>query len=110
VPIQEGANTLTATATDPAGNTGTASIQVTFDQTPPGVTITSPANGITLHTPEITVTGTVSDGVSGVAGVICNGSAASVTGATFVCVLSLSEGANAIIVQATDIAGNVGTA
>ena len=35
VPLQEGLNTLTATATDPAGNEGTASVVVTRDTNPP---------------------------------------------------------------------------
>jgi hypothetical protein len=48
VPLQEGLNTLTATATDPAGNIGTASIQVTLDTVPPNLSITAPVAGSLL--------------------------------------------------------------
>ncbi|HEY5870503.1 MAG TPA: Ig-like domain-containing protein [Candidatus Tectomicrobia bacterium] len=83
---------VSGTATDHAGNSSTVSTTVNLDTTPPSVDITSPANGSTLHTSETTVIGTVSDILSGVANVTCNGKAASVSGSTFVCALSLSEG------------------
>jgi hypothetical protein len=52
----------------------------------------------------------VRDRTSGIATVTCNGLAASVAGATFFCDLTLSDGDNTIVAQATDLAGNVGTA
>jgi hypothetical protein len=107
----EGADQLVSgTATDRAGNSSSTSVTVSLDKTLPSMDITSPANGITLNTPEVTVTGTVSDRLSGISSVTCNGGAASVSDSTFDCVLSLSEGANTIVTQATDRAGNVGTA
>ena len=45
VPLVEGSNTLTATGTDPAGNAGTASIQVTLDTILPVLAITAPDDG-----------------------------------------------------------------
>ncbi|KPJ85311.1 hypothetical protein AMJ57_03435 [Parcubacteria bacterium SG8_24] len=45
VPLSEGANTLTATATNGEGLTATDSITVNRDNTPPSVNITSPADG-----------------------------------------------------------------
>src|SRR3989304_2274453 len=41
IQLTEGQNTITATATDAAGNTGTATITVTLDTTPPAVTSTT---------------------------------------------------------------------
>jgi len=104
---EEGANQIiSGTTVDEAGNSATASVTVNIDQTPPSASITFPPDGITLHEPEITLTGTVGDSLSGVAGVTCRGIAASVSGETFLCPLSLDSGTNAIDVQATDIAGN----
>ena len=97
-------------ATDRAGNTTTLDVHVHLDETPPGITITSPANGTTLKTAVMTVTGTVSDALSSVASVTCNGTVAAVSNTAFTCTVSLSEGANTIQVQAADSAGNVGTA
>ena len=44
VTLQEGRNTLTVSATDTAGNTGTASVRVTLDTLPPVPAILSPAD------------------------------------------------------------------
>jgi hypothetical protein len=101
---------VSGTATDRAGNRSTLDVHVRLDKTPPGINLTSPANGTTLKTTVVTVTGTVSDALSGVASVSCNGTAAAVSNATFTCTVSLSEGANTIQVQAADSAGNGATA
>ena len=45
VTLNESSNTLTATATDPAGNTALASVTVTLDTVPPIITISAPTNG-----------------------------------------------------------------
>ena len=41
----EGQNTITATATDPAGNSATASVTVALDTVPPVLVISSPSSG-----------------------------------------------------------------
>lgn len=58
VTLQEGLNTLTASATDPAGNVGTASVQVRLDTRAPTLTILSPTNGsvVTQNPPNLQVT------------------------------------------------------
>src|SRR5262249_21600054 len=67
VALALGANTITAVAKDNAGNSASASINVTRnpttppDTTPPNVTITTPAAGTTVITTSITVTGTAID-------------------------------------------------
>jgi len=67
VALQSGSNVLTVTARDAAGNTGTASITATYDNTPPSVSITAPAVGATV-VGTVNVTADASDDVS-VAGV-----------------------------------------
>ncbi|PYM93328.1 MAG: hypothetical protein DME04_12340, partial [Candidatus Rokuibacteriota bacterium] len=67
IPLQSGANVLTVTARDAAGNAGTAAVTVTYDNTPPSVSITAPGTGATVSG-TVNVTATASDNV-GVAGV-----------------------------------------
>ena len=66
--LQAGANVLTVTARDAAGNIGTATVTVTFsDSTPPTVALTAPTAGATV-TGTVTITATATDNI-GVAGV-----------------------------------------
>ena len=68
IALQLGANVLTVTAHDAAGNTGTATLTVTrTDTTAPTVSVTSPVAGAAV-TGTITVTASATDNV-GVAGV-----------------------------------------
>jgi hypothetical protein len=92
-------------ATDQAGNSRTLAVTVNLDKTPPTLAITTPADGITLITETVTVSGQVSDAVSGVAGVTCNGQAAARTGPLFTCTLPLTIGSNPLTVRVTDVAG-----
>jgi hypothetical protein len=67
--VSNGSHTLTAVATDAAGNTASGSVAVTVNNntTPPVVTITTPANGAKANgTVTLTATATDSVGVSGV--------------------------------------------
>lgn len=97
-------------ATDVAGNSATASVLVKLDRTPPTITITSPATGGSVYASQTTVSGTVSDTLSGVATVSCNGAAAQLSGSTFTCVTTLSVGADSITATAVDAAGNSASA
>ena len=91
--LVEGVNTITRTAMDAAGNTGSASITVTLDTHVPVVAITSPANGfLTNHTP-VDVAWTV-DGVA----------------QTIQLTQTLVEGPNTITRSFTSAAGNTGSA
>ena len=58
VVLQEGANAITATATDPAGNVGTATARVGLDTQPPALAITTPVAGssTTQNPPALAVT------------------------------------------------------
>jgi hypothetical protein len=103
----EGTNqVISRTATDSLGHTATASVTLQIDKTPPTTTIASPASGATVTASPITVTGTVTDLLSGMASAICNGSPATLTQSALSCSVTLVAGANTIVVQSTDIAGN----
>ena len=106
----EGANqAVSGTARDRAGNTASASTTLNIDKTPPNITITSPQNGALVIVPTVTLEATVTDALSGVAGVTCNGVPAQLSGASVTCGVPLSAGANTISVVATDVAGNATT-
>jgi Glucodextranase, domain B/Beta-propeller repeat len=109
VPLIGGSNTIQVTATDRAGNTSTATARVNLDTTAPTVTIASPANNASETSSPVTVTGTVSDSLSGVGGVICNGVSATITDSRYSCSVSLVSGSNPILVTATDRAGHTST-
>lgn len=98
-------------ATDKAGNTASTSVTVNLDKTPPTVTIASPPNGSTISLSTITIglNGSVSDNLSGVSAVTCNGSPGAISGSHFTCTVLLTQGPNSISVQATDVAGNNST-
>lgn len=100
--------TITGTATDIAGNSASTSVTVKIDKTPPVVTVASPPNGssISLSTVAIGLNGSVSDSLSGVSGVSCNGAPGAISGSNFTCTVLLTQGPNSISVHATDVAGN----
>jgi len=102
----DGPRTLTAIATDGTGKTTAAHVQIALDTTAPAVTITAPPNHSSGTNASITVSGTVSDALSGVTTVTCNGAAATLSGGTFSCLVTLVPGDNPITATATDKAGN----
>jgi hypothetical protein len=116
VPLVEGPNTITAIATTASGLTGTASIQVTLDTTPPHVAITSPTQGYVTSAASLTVSGTVNDLVVGTvndqqATVTVNGTAAQVANRSFSAAnIALGMGLNTIQVVGLDRSGNSATA
>ena len=120
VTLVSGANTLTVVATDTSGNRRTVQITITRDSTLPALSITSHSSGQTVSTGTgtITLSGTATDsgaGGSGITGVAVNGALASggvasgSSTATWSRTLTLSIGANAITVSASDGAGNMRT-
>ena len=103
----EGASQMVSgTATDRAGNSATAGLTLNLDKTAPLVQIAAPAGGTTTGAPSANVTGSVTDILSGLAAVTCNGAQAALSGSSFSCDVPLNEGANTITVGATDVAGN----
>jgi RHS repeat-associated protein len=114
VPLDAGANTITARAVDNAGNAATAAVNVTRDErdtTPPTLVVTEPADGAATDAETVNVGGTAVDSgpnASGVARVTVNGALAALgpNGSWTLPNLSLSVGANTVDVRAYDNAGN----
>lgn len=102
IPLQEGANTITATATDAAGNAASSSVQVTLDTRAPALTLSSPTPGLTKNA-AVLVSGSTEPGAT----VTVDGNAVTVDGSgAFSTTLSLSDGTHTVTVDATDAAGN----
>jgi len=81
---------------------------VPVDNTPPVLTITSPANGTIIGAASITVSGTATD--ANALTVTVNGNIMNLgSNGEFTTAVTLAEGANVITVVATDIAGNTTT-
>jgi alpha-tubulin suppressor-like RCC1 family protein len=95
-----------ATVTDGAGYTATVSGIVKVDLTPPAVSLTGPEDGATVSSPSISISGTASDALSGLATVRCNDAPATVSNGVVACDVPLRPGRNAIVIQASDIAGH----
>jgi len=91
----EGVHTYTVTATDAAGNVGSASVTYTVDNTPPVVTITAPAAGYYK-------TSTLPALAYSVVEINPHSEVVSGWGTT--------EGAHTVTVTSSDAAGNVGSA
>jgi Ice-binding-like/Bacterial Ig-like domain len=105
--------TVTAVATDGAGNIGTATQSLTVDITPPVVTINGPSLRVT-NDPTPTVDGTTDVGVGSLVTVTFDGqpmTALVQTGGTWnVTSAALAEGSVGVVATVHDLAGNPGTA
>lgn len=123
VPLDYGANFITITAKDEAGNISTDEVMVTFegspDLIPPIITITSPPSPeFDTHLNQIEITGAASDD-NGVLSVICENITLGLSGKqinyampttfSWSCLLILAIGENLISVKAYDGAGNSST-
>jgi PKD repeat protein len=106
VSLLEGSNVVVAVATDDTGKQGTASITLNLDSTPPRLEMTAPAQSQLVNQSTVRVEGSATD-ESGVAQVEVNGSTVALSGSQFVEDTPVAEGDNAIVVRATDAAGNV---
>ena len=116
VVLQPGANVLTVSARDAAGNIGTDVITVTYsDATQPNISITSPTSNSTLSTTvnPLNIGGTASDnfGVTQVTWTNDRGGSGTASGTTSWTVsgIVLQTGANLLTVTARDAAGNTRT-
>ena len=115
VPLAEGPNIVTATATSAAGAVGNTSIEVTLDTTPPRVNINTPADKFVTTEGSITVSGSVNDIVVGTvndeqAHVSVNGTTAQVANRMFLATnVPLNMGDNVIQAVGQDRVGNAAT-
>ncbi|KGJ91586.1 Ig-like domain-containing protein [Thalassotalea sp. ND16A] len=112
--VTDGAHTLTARAFDAAGNTGFATaVNVTVDNSPPALNITSPADGATVSA-AVTITATGSDpsGVTQVQffvdGVLLSTDTVAPYSTSWN-TTSVTDGAHTLTARASDNAGNTGT-
>lgn len=110
--LSEGNHTIKVNAKDNDGNTATERT-VTFkvDVTPPVLSVTAPTNNLLTNKAECTVSGKTSDVTAGIKSVtvrINGGAEQSVSvdsSGNFSTTVTLSEGANTIVVTATDNSG-----
>lgn len=107
----EGANqTVSGVVVDGAGNQAAISQTLNLDFTPPLLTITAPTGTPSTTDSSVLITAAVSDALSGVARVTCDGAAATITNGQATCTVPLRPGLNDIAVVATDVAGNTKSA
>jgi len=97
-------------ATDLAGNQLSAGASLSVDLTGPVVTVTSPSSGLVTTNESVTLTASVSDAISGVVSVTCNGLSATVSNGQVSCEVLLRNGVNSLVVTAQDAARNSGSA
>jgi len=107
ITLTPGLNSITLTATDPAGNSATTTLTVTLDTVPPTVAISAPVSGLVTNNPQVTLSGTLSkqDTTASV-----NNAQITVTNQAFSSLYTLTEGDNTLTVTALDKAGNSGSA
>jgi hypothetical protein len=114
VALQEGHNTIVARAVT-GTEESTATISVSLDLTPPYITIETPADGTTVTTKFVAVSGLINDIVRGTvsdgqANVTVNGKAASVANRTYLAEnIELVEGLNTLTIRGADQVGNTNT-
>lgn len=117
--LNPGINVITATAFDAAGNSSSATLTVTLDQTPPTISITSPTSQPTLIVPNTNVTlgGTAADNVAlsqvfwSIPAINQNGACNGLSNWTTVNLSTfLVVGSQFVVVTAVDTAGNTGNA
>ncbi|HYK04347.1 MAG TPA: Ig-like domain-containing protein [Thermoanaerobaculia bacterium] len=109
VPLVAGSNWLVVTAADNAGNRATATRVVILDQTAPVITIAQPADQSVVNTPTVRITGSVADDDQLSTFRIGGASVTPVNG-QFDRTINLTQGSNTILFEATDRAGNSGSA
>ena len=78
-------------------------------ETAPLAVITSPTRGELVEAGAVVIRGSATDGLSGLLGVSCNGSAATLDDTGFTCQVTVPVGTTTIEVRATDVAANVRT-
>ncbi len=100
---------VSGTATDRAGNTGSAAALVSIDKTPPAVAIESPAEGTIRRVPTVPVNGTAADANS-LTSITVNGVEVGASSPFSTQVTLGQEGAQSLTAVARDIAGNSATA
>jgi hypothetical protein len=107
--LQSGANLITVTATDLAGNQTSNTRTVILDKTAPVLVVNSPADNSKTGQVLLTVSGTVDETSSVTVTLDDTVQPASMASGTFSAVVTLVPGYNTILMMATDLAGNMST-
>jgi len=100
--LDEGWNTLVFTASDRAGNARSVNLTVQLDTESPVVELGSPASGAMLRSKDVAVSGICEPGIT----LTVNGQPVDTASGRFNTTVNLPEGANRILVEARDAAGN----
>ena len=110
--LSDGSHTITASISDNDGNTSTvASITIKVDTAPPTLTLTGPTDTSFTNNASCTVSGTTNDALSSPVTVKITvgdkdvGSVTVGSDGSFSKVVTLTEGANTIVVTSTDALG-----
>ena len=99
------AQVVTRTAYDSVGNSQSASVTLNIDRSQPDITITTQVPAQTSESTFV-VSGEVSDSLSGLAHLACNGVATAINDGQYECAVALRPGRNSILTVVTDVAGN----
>lgn len=103
ISLQSGANDIFFNVTDLAGNTNSVMRSVTLDQSPPSLTIQTPADGVITNKPFVRVQGSTEP----MANLVVNGQFFQVdANGAFDGMIPLADGDNLVVVTACDLAGN----
>ena len=105
ISLEDGTNTITVISSDASGNARYVVVHVTLDTQPPLLDISSPLAGEYTNQDPVSVIGNTEPSAT----VMVNGVRAPLSNNTFEALVGLSEGANTLIVSATDQAGNMAT-
>jgi len=105
--LNEGANTLVAGARDLFGHVAPSqSLSFVVDTIPPKFLGVTPADGSTVGSNAVTITGSVDDATASVSLLNANGAVVSHGGAQFAFAVTLNQGLNVFTLLARDPAGN----
>lgn len=114
--LSDGSHTVTVNCNDHDGNSAAQQATTyTVDTVPPTLNITSPADGLTTNTAALTIAGSTNDATSSPVTVKVSlngadqGTVTVGTSGSFSKSVTLAEGANTIVITATDAAGKVST-
>ena len=112
VVLTEGrAQEFVGTAATRDGVTRTTAVTLNIDYTPPTVRLETPRGSVLTPATSIDVVAHVADALSGLASATCNGAPSPIDKSGAVrCRASLEPGANDIVVEASDVAGNSASA
>ncbi len=113
VPLSAGRNVITATVVGPEGeSTHSAPVEVALDAEPPPLAVSTPKKGALVGGDRVQVSGKTQDGAVVTVRNTTTGTAATAvaTGGAFAIEITLNNGANSLVVTATDQAGNTKSA